>query len=379
VRRPGKTVAAKPGGRPSLRAFAVLAAVGLSLLILGAIVWLSAGGWSSWLRARAESAAEARDWPRALANWRGYHEVAPASADTMLSEARAALANDRLALARGDLERATALDPRLAAAWLVRLDLLRVEDRSFEALRLAREALEAVAPGDRRPILARATLAALAELPDDEARSRVARWLAVDPGNVDAQVARLVRLAANPHPDDPPRAERIAELSVILQANPKHVPAREALVNALADAGEVDRGREALDGWPEAERDARYDRLRARWDLDYDHQPARAAEGYARALVDLPHDWKSHYGLARALRALGRDREATREAEVVSRLRERLEPRRLGQRLSGDLANLDEPRAAVDLADLCAGVGLSALADAWRIEAASLRGLTSGR
>ncbi len=155
------------------------------------------------------------------------------------------------------------------------------------------------------------SLAALAELPDDEARTRLDRWIAADRDDLDARVARLARIAANYHPGDPDRAARIAKLTEILARDPEPTsPLARALVVALADAGEPDRGREFLEAWPEAARDARFDRLRGRWDLDYDHNPARAAESFARALVDLPHDWKSHYGLARAYRAIGRDAEA---------------------------------------------------------------------
>jgi hypothetical protein len=201
------------------------------------------------------------------------------------------------------------------------------------------------------------------------ARGRLGRWIAADPDDIDARVARLARVAANPHPGDPDRASRIVELAEILGRSTGHIPAREALLVALADAGEPDRGRSVLEAWPEAGRDARFDRLRGRWDLDYDHKPGRAAEAYARALVELPHDWKSHYGLARAYRALGRDPEARSEAEAVARLRERLDPTSLAPRLADDLASLDEPRSLLDLAALCEGVGLTRLAESWRREA----------
>ncbi len=247
--------------------------------------------------------------------------------------------------------------------------MLRVLDRPLEALRLGKLAESAVEPESRRAILALTSLAALAELPDDEARTRLDRWIAADRDDLDARVARLARIAANYHPGDPDRAARIAKLTEILARDPAHVPAREALVVALADAGEPDRGREFLEGWPEAARDARFDRLRGRWDLDYDHNPARAAESFARALVDLPHDWKSHYGLARAYRAIGRDAEARAEAEAVARIRERLDPRTLGPRLADDLSKLDDSRALLDLSALCEGVGLAHLAGSWRREA----------
>ena len=73
-------------------------------------------------------------------------------------------------------------------------------------------------------------------------------------------------------------------------------------VTALADAGEPDRGRVFLEGWPAAMRDARYWRLRGRWDLEYDHRPDQAIPAFRAALEVLPHDWRTHYRLARALR-----------------------------------------------------------------------------
>ena len=128
-----------------------------------------------------------------------------------------------------------------------------------------------------------------------------------------------------------------------------------------------------LDAWPEPLRDARYWRLRGRWDLDYDHHPARAVEAFTRALTDLPHDWKTRVRLARALHALGRETASKQEADAVARTREALDPSTLGPRLSADLARLDAPSALLDLSDLCACAGLTRLADAWRREAAAAR------
>jgi tetratricopeptide (TPR) repeat protein len=349
---------------------------GLALASLAVVAVVAFGAWSAWerdrprrLREQAEAATLARDWRSALASWSRVNESGAATARTLLAEARAALALDRANDARLALERASKLDPAVAEVWQVRLDLLRVLDRPLEALNLGRTADPAVAPEARRGLLASVTLAALAELPDDEARTRLDRWIAADPNDLDARVSRLARIAANAHPGDPDRASRIAQLSEILERDPNHVPAREALLVALADAGEPDRGRSILEAWPAGTRDARFTRLRGRWDLDYDHQPDRAAKAYARSLADLPHDWKSHYGLARAYRALGRDLEARAEAEAVARLRERLNPASLGPRLSDDLARLDDPQALLDLSTLCKGVGLADLAESWRREA----------
>ena len=55
---------------------------------------------------------------------------------------------------------------------------------------------------------------------------------------------------------------------------------------------------------------------------------------FARALEELPHDWKTRVRLARALRVAGRDDDARREAEAVARLRERLDPAAITPRLT---------------------------------------------
>ncbi len=321
---------------------------------------------------RVGAATRSGDRPAALAAWRDLNRTGAVTARTLLAEARAGLDLDRAADARRALGRATEVDPADPEAWRSRLDLLRVLDRPAEAIALGRAALRSVGPVGRRGLLASLTLALLAEPPDDEARDRLNRWIAADPDDLDARVALLARIAADPHPGDPDRGSRIADLAAILGRDPGHVPAREALAVALADAGETDRGRLVLDAWPAGARDARYDRLRGRWDLDFDRRPDRAAGSYRRALADLPHDWKSHYGLARALRAIGRVDEARHEAVAVARLRERLEPAALGPRLAADLGRLDDPRALADLADLCESAGLTIPADAWRREARDL-------
>jgi tetratricopeptide (TPR) repeat protein len=365
-RKPSK--AAAFGAFPTRRVLAIAA--------LTTVAALSFGAWIARERDRprrlleaAEAASIARDWPQAANLWNQINQAPGATARTLLAEARADLELDRAAGAAQALERASIADPTRPEVWRARLDLLRVLDRPLEALKLARKAEETVKASEIRPILASATLAALAELPDDEARDRLNRWIKADPDDLDARVARLSRIGTNSHPGDPDRASRIAELAAILDREPGHLAAREALLVALADAGEPDRGRAILESWPEAARDAPYFRLRGRWDLDYDHQPDRAAQAYARVLLDLPHDWKSHYGLARAYRALGREPEAQTEARAVARLRERLAPATLAPRLTGDLTRLDDPRALLDLAALSESVGLTWLAEAWAREA----------
>jgi tetratricopeptide (TPR) repeat protein len=292
-----------------------------------------------------------------------------ASAQSYLGEARACLALDRAAQAEWALSKSIELNQSDPAPWLLRLGLLHVEDRTLEAGRLGWTAYAAVPPAARRDILRGLTLALLTDTPDELARDQLNRWIMADPADTDAQVALLSRVAAQPHAGDPDRPAQIASLTSLLARYPEHLAAREALVTALADMGETDRGREFLSTWPSQARDARYYRLRGRWDLDYEHHPAQAVEAFDRALTELPHDWRTHYRLSRALKMLGKDEQSEQEARVVTRLHEVLSPGPLGNRLANDFAHLDTPQSRLDLASLSTAVGLDRLADAWRLEA----------
>ena len=323
------------------------------------------------LRDQAEAATRDGDWPTALERWRTFNRTGHARGRTHLAEARACLALDRAAQAEWALRRAVDADPSDPEPWRLWLELLRVEGRVAEAHRLGWASYAAVRPPSRREALRGLTLALLADLPEDLARATLGRWVAADPGDVEARVARLARIAAEPRSGDPDRADRIATLTALLDADPLRVSTREALAVALVDAGEPDRGRDLLEAWPAGLQDARYWRLRGRWELDYDRQPARAVASFGLALAELPHDWKTHYRLARALQVSGRPAEARRAASAVARIREALDPATLGPRLRADLDRLDDPSSLLDLARLCELAGLDRLADAWRQVAAS--------
>ncbi len=292
--------------------------------------------------------------------------------DSARSEAREALSAGQAARAERALIRETKFDPTDPEPWLLRLEMLRVEDRQTEAQAVGWQAHAAVRGPSRRKILRAMTLALLADTPEDIARETLARWVDADPTDLDARVAQLQRIATSPRAGDPDRASRVASLSGILTAHPDHLSAREALVLALADAGDPDRGRAVLDDWPSELRDARYHRLKGRWSLEYEHRYPEAIESFTKALADLPHDWRTHARLARALRDANRDAEAKRAAAVVERLRDALDPVALGKRLDADLAALDAPQSRLDLADLCDRVGLTRLAEAWRRDASEI-------
>jgi thioredoxin-like negative regulator of GroEL len=293
-----------------------------------------------------------------------YIDVAPTDA------AIYALSQGQAARAERLLARASSLNPRDPEPWLLRLELLRLEDRQTEAQPLGWQAYNSVRSPAKRPILKAMTLAMLADTPDELARDTLRRWIGADAHDVDARVALLRRIAATPRSNDPDRAARMDALTKILAEHPDHALAREALILALADSGEIDRGREVLHAWPKANRGAAYQRLAGRWALEYDRQPERAIEPFREALKELPHDWRTRYRLARALRNAGRDGEAAKAAAEVEKLREVLDPVALGNRLDHDFSELDDPKSRLDLAELCEKAGLTQLASAWKRDAA---------
>jgi len=337
------------------------------VLVSATLVSRSVSRWPE-LRDRAEAAAKRGDFAASYPLWREYNAGPRASSETWLSQARAALALGHAAEGLRALERAAEIGPSDPEPWLLQLEILRVEDRPVEAMRIGWAAYDAVPPPSRRNVLRALTLALLADTPEPLARSTLQRWVSEDSSDLEARVALLRRIAANPRDGDPPRTARIENLEELLKRHPESVATRDALLHELADAGVSDRAAAVLEAWPKRDRDARYDRIDGRLSLDFDRRPEHAAEALKRALIDLPHDWKIHYRLARALSSLGKPDEARREADRVSSLREILDPERLTKRLDADLAALHTRQALVDLADLCRTVGFDRLADAWAEE-----------
>ncbi len=326
---------------------------------------------SSRARQRAEAATRSGRWTEALKLWRHINATHDADAHSFRSEAKACLALGRAAQAQHALEQAAARDPSGPEAWLIQLEIARIENRLPDALAVGRRALAAASPDARREVLRGFTLALLAEAPDDLARATLKRWIESDPLDLVARAALERRISEYPRSHDPPVQDRVAALERLVAEYPEHLDLREALILVVAEAGNPARGSQLLDSWPRPQRDARYHRLRGRWDLEYDQNPQAAVESLQRALDALPHDTKTRYRLARALQASGRAEEARQMSASVARMREVLEPVRLGRRLDAALANLAQPAARRDLADLCDSLDLKALAKAWREDSES--------
>ncbi len=225
--------------RLSFRVLAV-ALVGIAGVLLG--FRLLGGNELTAMRSRAEAAAQVGEWTTALELWRKINASGGATSSTHLAEGRACLALGRAAQAEAALRRAVASAPAEPTAWLLVLEVLRVEDRLIDAFTLGWKALDHVLPADHPQILRELSLAALTDLPDEYARKTLRRWIDADAGDVDARVALLRRMGADPRADDPQREARLGQLRELLAAHPDHTDAREVLVTALADAGEVEEG-----------------------------------------------------------------------------------------------------------------------------------------
>jgi tetratricopeptide (TPR) repeat protein len=354
------------GGRRAVILIA-LGAVGLLLaLAVVARPWMRS---PARLRSQAEAEAQSGNWAAALKAWRAYNATTSARADSHREEARACLALGLAAQAETALRRAIADNPSDPEPWRLLLEIFRVEDRTLDAQQVGWDAYRSVPIPERPAILEQLTLALLADIPDDVARSTLTRWTKADPDDVNARVALEQRIATQPRAGDPDRDTRLAQLQAILDAHPEHIAAREALIASLLDGGEPDRAYDLLQSWPDPPRDARYWRLQGRYLLDHAKQPEAAVRALENALTALPRDWRSWYRLARALRTAGRsDGQDRTAAQAVARIRETLDPLALAPRLSADFSHLDQSAALLDLAALCGQVGLSKLAAAWRAQ-----------
>ena len=201
--------------------FATLAAT-LLLLILALIRW-STGESPIWLRSQAEAAVHAGDWTTALRYWQAINATKAATSLTHLGEARACLALGRAAQAEYSLNRAIDTNPSEPEAWRLMLQILRVEDRSIDALRIGWRAYDQINPETRRELLREFTMALLGELPDQLVRTTLQRWVDADSNDVNARSALWQRITDQPRATDPDRSIVLNALETLVVEHPDHV------------------------------------------------------------------------------------------------------------------------------------------------------------
>ena len=142
--------------RLSLRAWVLVLAGVVGVLLL---MRLLGGEDVARLRGRAEAAGQAGDWATALELWRRINATVGATGATYLGEGRACLAQGLAAQAERALRQGCRAAPGESEAWLLLLEILRVEDRPLDAFTLGWEALDDVMPEARPELLRELTLA----------------------------------------------------------------------------------------------------------------------------------------------------------------------------------------------------------------------------
>ena len=319
------------------------------------------------LRAEAEQAARDGDWSAALRAWRAFNATSAARAATHLAEARAALSLGRAAEAERSLRRAIAADPADPEPVKVLLEILRVEDRTLDARQAAWESYEHMPAGSRREVLRELTLALLADMDDEVARSFLKRWIAADPAD-----RRRPRGAVAA--DRGPAARR-----------------RPRPIGAAGRAGDDGRGASRPPGrarrwsrpWPMPASPTAAARCstpgRAPSPVATPDTGGSAADG-SWSTTGTPIGPSPHSGASwrRSPRTGGRGPGSPAPDPAGPRRRRRAAPPRPSAasarcsnplsfvpRLNDDFQHLDEPRALRDLADLADHAGLSRLAGAW--------------
>lgn len=325
------------------------------------------------LRRKAIASFNAGRPREAAERLRIFNQTNLATVESKREEARAWLSANRARDAEKTLIQAIHQYPTDPLLKLMLLEIERVEDRIVEAIIQGDRALSEVDPLDRILILRGLTITLLDTIPDERAREKLRIWIQADPEDNQAEVALLKRMASDPMAGDVDRPTRIARLKLIIQKNPSFEQAYEALAIELAASGLIDEGRSILDRWPDTKRDARYDRLKGRWELEFNNHPDRAVPLFERVVAQIPHDKTSWFRLSRAYKAVERERESRLAAERVAQLVEILDPRTLSPRLTNDFERLDDPESKLDLAEICDKAGFVKLAKAWREEAATPR------
>ena len=147
---------------------------------------------------RGRGSRASGDWASALKIWREINSSHAANGLSHLAEARASLALGRAFQSEQALRRSIAADPENLESWQLLLQIMRVEDRALDASRTGWQAFGSVRPESRAAVLKELTLGLLAELPDDDVRRTLRRWIDADKNDLDARVALIERMAIQP-------------------------------------------------------------------------------------------------------------------------------------------------------------------------------------
>lgn len=280
--------------------------------------------------------------------------------------ATAALRADHPSVAMRLLEQWSDKSPDKPEGWVIFLDLLRVLGQTDRIIEIT-DQIAANEIARRSPeVLMTATLGLLTDLEPALIRQRLTRWAAAEPGEPLAAAALLQRYNENPLPDDPSRDNRLQSARSLLEKFPDNIDIRQALVEMLLTSGQFEEAGKLLQDWPAAgQNSVGFQRLKGRYLQDSMQDYQNAIASFEFVLKKTPYDWKTRYRLARALKAVGKEKEAATESARMLEIREILDPTRLEPiiRQAFPKGKTPEPSQIISLLNK---IGLNSLARSWQ-------------
>jgi len=280
--------------------------------------------------------------------------------------ATAALRADHPSVAMRLLEQWSDKSPDKPEGWVIFLDLLRVLGQTDRIIEIT-DQIAANEIARRSPeVLMTATLGLLTDLEPALIRQRLTRWAAAEPGEPLAAAALLQRYNENPLPDDPSRDNRLQSARSLLEKFPDNIDIRQALVEMLLTSGQFEEAGKLLQDWPAAgQNSVGFQRLKGRYLQDSIQDYQNAIASFEMVLKKASYDWKTRYRLARALKAVGKEKEAASESARMLEIREILDPTRLEPiiRQAFPKGKAPEPFQIISLLNK---IGLNSLARSWQ-------------
>ncbi|MFM7132518.1 MAG: tetratricopeptide repeat protein [bacterium] len=344
---------------------------GIFVVILAgfiSILWLQFGDREKTLRKKIDNALRQSRYTDAEAGYARLAELKSGriSPQDLQDWATAALRADHPSVALRLMEQWSAKSPDKPEGWVIFLDLLRVLGQTDRMIELTEQIATNEIARRSPEVLMTATLGLLTDLDPALIRQRLARWEAAEPGESLAAAALLQRYNENPLPDDPSRDIRLQSAANLLQKYPESIDIRQALVEMQLTSGQFEEAGKLLQAWPtSAKNTAGYHRLQGRYLQDARQDYQNAIASFEMVIQKASYDWKTRYRLARALKAVGKEKEAAFESARMLEIREMLDPTRLEPIIRQAFPKGKSPEPA-QIITLFNHIGFNSLARSWQ-------------
>jgi thioredoxin-like negative regulator of GroEL len=268
------------------------------------------------------------EWHAGLEHLRQIPESSPFFVEAKFYEGSAMLELDRGAQAERAFRECLRLDPESIPARQRLVTLFLWEDRRVEARQLAWEVYERAPPEHRAAALGQVFRVDYAEFPVELRRTRLERFVALNPHDWDAMAALANLYSSSSDPSMRGRAAPM--LREALQQQPDNVAARIALVTA-AIGEDHDEAKHLVDTWPADPRDERYVVARGMVQQECDLDFIKAADSFRRVLETHPDNWRVRGRFAVCLRMLDQPEQANLQMKRQTRVSDALNEDIIGQ------------------------------------------------